>query len=314
MRPASSATLLSPSGEAAPDATPPDARLWARALGAAPNAKFAATAEVYRHAGLARPRTLEALMQANIEFTYRYYVRLAQLLRTASGARLRASVNPSGSERLIHVASRGRGVMLVSAHLGDFDVVGSWLAHTLGLEVVVISDAVPQGAREAFFQHVRRSAGLLLRRRETTGLAQVQADLRAGRVVLWMLDRRPTGPAVEGSLLGQPAWLPGALPFLRRRTGCSLLPAVTTTGGDGVRSLHVGAEVCLRTHGSSSRMLDELAKTVGAGIRRAPWQWHVPVDPAQLCFAWIAADVSGAPGVRPVLPPAEICDRAAPAR
>ncbi|HXD56225.1 MAG TPA: hypothetical protein VN618_15825 [Solirubrobacteraceae bacterium] len=268
-----------------PDGALPAPALWARALATTPSRKFTATSAVYHYTGLARQAALAKLVQANIEFTYRYYLRLTQLLSAGSSAHLRASVDPSGSERLFRAASRGRGVLLVSAHLGDFDVVGSWLALTMGLEVVVVSDSVPERLREQFFQRVREGAGLLLRRSDDTTLMDVEADLRAGRLVLWMLDRRPAGPAVVGQLLGRTAWLPAAVPILARRTQCPVVAAVTITAPHDVRSLHVGNEIHVGDTGASfQRVLRELAQTVGAGIRKAPWQWHVPVDRNQLCF------------------------------
>ena len=243
-----------------------------------PNEKFRATADVHRHVGID-----DASVEANVEFTYRYYCRLLRLRSAVARSALLESVDPSGSERLLEAAARGRGIILASAHLGDFDVVGAWLAKVMELEVVVITDAVAERSRQAFFDGVRRAGGLIVRRRADTRMADIECDLARGRVVLWMLDRTARGPAVQGQWLGQPALLPVAPYVVARRTGCSLIAGATITGGDGRRSLVIGDALRIDAgSGDLGETLSTLAATLCDAIRAAPWQWHVPVRLEQL--------------------------------
>jgi KDO2-lipid IV(A) lauroyltransferase len=194
-------------------------------------------------------------------------------------------VDPDGIHSLTDALSRHRGVILVSAHVGDFDVIGSWLAQAMGMEVVVITDAVAERSRQAFFDDIRRAGGLILRRRRDTRLADLEGDLRAGRVVLWMLDRAARGPAVKVQWLGRPALLSVAPYALARKTGCSLIAGVTTTRADGSRSLHIDEGLRIGTSRPDPlQALTALATTLTDGILHAPWQWHVPVRREQLCF------------------------------
>lgn len=264
---------------------PPPRANWARALACAPSAKFRATADVYRHVGFGGRGGLNAVVEANVEFTYQYYCRLPRLRWTATRAALLETVQPDCIERLTDAVSRRRGVILASAHVGDFDVAGLWLSQAMGLEVVVVSDPVAERPRQAFFDGIRRASGLILRRRERTRLADLERDLRAGRVVLWMLDRAARGPAVQGRWLGRSALLPVAPYVLARRTGCSLIAGVTTTCEDDSRLLHIGEEFRVESSGPDlMQALSALATTLSDGIFQAPWQWHVPVSLEQLCF------------------------------
>ena len=247
---------------------------------------------MYRHAGFGDDRNLDDVVQANLEFTYRYYCRLTQLKSTAARAALFETVDPRGIGRLTDALSGKRGVILTSAHVGDFDIVGSWLAQAMGVKVVVVTDAVAERTRQVLFDDVRRAGGLILRRRHDTRLADLERDLRAGRVVLWMLDRAARGPAVKAQWLGRSAMLPVAPYALARKTGCALIAGVTTTRDDGSRLLHIDEELRISPSGTDpGQALTALATTLSDGIRHAPWQWHIPVRLEQLCFErWSGRD------------------------
>ena len=135
---------------------------------------------MYRHAGLGDDGDLDAVVQANLEFTYRYYGRLTQLRCSAARAALFETVDPRGIERLTDALSGKRGVILTSAHVGDFDIVGSWLAQAMGVKVVVVTDAVAERTRQVLFDDVRRAGGLILRRRYDTRLADLERTFGRG--------------------------------------------------------------------------------------------------------------------------------------
>jgi KDO2-lipid IV(A) lauroyltransferase len=259
---------------------------WSQVLGKLPNQKFAVTEEIYRRTELVQTADAASIAAANVEFTYRYYARLERLRHGATRQRLHAAVDDSGADDLHTALRTGRGVVLVSAHLGDFDVAGSWIAQRLGREVVVISNEVPEAVRQRWFEDVRRKSGVLLRRSNQTRFADVQSDLRRGRVVLFMIDRLTPGPALEGCLLGQPAQLPVAPYALARQTGATLICGTTTTERDGRRLLTAQrpGQAAEDRHDASS-VVSAAADILSRHIRRCPWQWHVPADVRELPFA-----------------------------
>jgi lauroyl/myristoyl acyltransferase len=172
--------------------------------------------------------------------------------------------------------------------------VGSWLAQVIGLEVVVVVDAVAVGARQSSFDSVRRASGVILRRRDATRIADLEGDLRRGRVVLWMLDRTVRGPSLEGQLLGLPVLLPVAPYALAHRTGASLLCGVTTTRSDGRRKLFVRPRIDVGEYDAQTALL-AIAEWLGDQIRQRPWQWHVPAELHQLTL-FSACSQDGQPG------------------
>jgi phosphatidylinositol dimannoside acyltransferase len=269
---------------------PPTPARWAPALGLIPNRKFAATARAYELAGFTRPGEAAPLVAANVEFAYRYYSRLARLRYAATRRQLLASVDEAGAGPLRGAVARGAGVLLVSAHLGDFDVAGSWLAQVLGVEVVVVLDPVAEAARQRWFDGVRRASGVILRRRGATRLKDVEGDLRRGRVVLFMLDRRTPGPAVAGELLGRPALLPVAPYVLARRTGAEVVCGTTITRPDGRRELLTERRPALdEGERTAVAFLGPLADALTRHLSCCPWQWHIPARLDQL--AWVTGHV-----------------------
>src|SRR4051795_2384745 len=101
---------------------------WVAGLSRRPNGKFASTAEVHGFVGIERP----GLLTDHVEFVYRYYGRLLTLLSARRRRDLQGSIEPVGHEYLLEALEHGRGAVLVSAHLGDFDLAGSWLTQVDG--------------------------------------------------------------------------------------------------------------------------------------------------------------------------------------
>lgn len=274
---------------------PPTPAAWASLLGQVPNRKFEATTRAYEMAGFAPAGDLPRLVAANVEFAYRYYTRLARLRYAGPRRRLLASIDPAGTTPLREAVAQNAGVLLVSAHLGDFDIAGAWIAQEMGVEIVVVADPVAEPARQRWFDSIRRASGIIIRTRGATRLEDVETDLRRRRVVLFMLDRRSPGPGIAGELMGRPALLPLAPYVLARRTGAQVVFGSTTTHAGGHQDL-LTERLCVLDEGeiTATAFLAPLAHAMTRHVCRCPWQWHVPADFDQL--AYVTEQYNGAVG------------------
>jgi lauroyl/myristoyl acyltransferase len=259
----------------------PSASRWARALAALPNRKFGAARTTLQACGLLPTHGADQALAAHVEFVYGYYARLALLADAASRRRLQRSVAPQGGEHLQRALGLGRGLVLVSAHLGEFDLAGSWLAEQAGCQVVAVVDPVAEAARQRLFDGLRGRSGILLRRRDQTSLADLEADLGRGRAVLIMLDRAAPSVRLHGALLGRPARLSVAPAALARRASAPMLVASTMTKGAHERVVRFSA---VSTAERAPDLLAELADELGRHIAACPWQWHIPARLEQLPF------------------------------
>jgi lauroyl/myristoyl acyltransferase len=264
-----------------------------RVLGSAtirlPNRKFAATRRVYELTGLAQsPNTLDELVRRNTEFTYAYYMRLARLRESRYRRRLFDTMQFTGTSALHDAAEQGRGIVLLSAHIGDFDAAGAWLASELDITPVITVGSVAEAARQRFFDDARRSCGVVIRRLGATRRDDLLHDLQQGRMVLMMVDRRPIGRTVPMAFLGQTIHAPHAVWELARSADAVVVAGAAWRTDDGGSTLwcgvaQTGAEVAADDGLGAQRTIDELSDVV----RSVPHQFHVPADLAQM--SWRAA-------------------------
>jgi KDO2-lipid IV(A) lauroyltransferase len=118
----------------------------------------------------------------------------------------------------------GRGLILVTLHLGNFDLVGQVLA-AHGYRLTVPVERMQPQALFDFLVQQRTRNGISLVPVEHASRDLVRA-LRVGDIVGLAGDRNISGKAALVSVFGRPASLPLGPVSLARRTGCPLLFAV----------------------------------------------------------------------------------------
>ena len=250
-----------------------------------PGRKAASARRVMRELGLADERELERTVRANLAFSWRYYGRLLLLTVGPLRRRLRATVNVDGLDNLREALCDGRGAVVVSAHIGDFEIMGAWLAQTFGARLVVPVSEVRPTLRQWFFDHVRRDCGLTLVRETDLQLRDVVRELRQGSLVVLMLDRRPGGPGLTLDLMDKPAAVSRAACVFARRADVAVVPIAGELRPDGRRVLHIGTPA-RPGDAARGRPAEVLMQTVCSPledlIRARPEQWHLPADALQL--------------------------------
>jgi len=262
-------------------------RALGRVVTVLPNHKFGVTRSVALEADLVSGDGDAAFIRANAAFVWNYYARVVRLAARRSRDRLLDRVTAVGEHHLRTAEAHARGVILLSVHLGDFDLAGAWLAARRGLTPVVVSRPLLPRWREATFSGIRRRCGVVVRDANSTALASLEDDLNQGRAILAMLDRRPPGPTSTLKMLGKPAVASLAVATLAARTRAPLLPAATWRSRRGSVIAWFGAPtVALRVTEAVTAMA-AAAETLSTLIRDHPEQWHVPSDLRQLAWSGI---------------------------
>lgn len=243
--------------------------------------KIEATVRAYLHGGLAADtRAATRLAIRNLGFTAGYYARLWPLLATPTRRSLLRTVRPEGEGPVIDAAAAGLGVVLVAAHLGDFDLAGHWVSARTGRRLVIATELASPTWRGGIYDRIRESGGFRVRRLGTTTLRDLADDLTHGDIVLVMADRQPAGRTLPATLLGAAAVLSTAPTQLSAVTGAPIISAATLTTR-ACRIVSFG-----RAHSASDASDHAWAPAVmselGDVIHRAPQQWHVPADTRQL--------------------------------
>lgn len=205
---------------------------------------------------------------------YRHLARTSvEIVRFDDAAVAAVRADP-GWEAFDAALARGVGVIVASAHLGNFELGGRVLAQRCRLLDVV----KPLGNRrvDAWLQRERGRSGIGTVTVDGAAAA-VLSHLRGGGVVSLLLDQDAGAAGIRIPFLGHEAsaW-PGAARF-SLQTGCPVVPMGIIRQADGSHRLQVGSPLV-----PAGRVADEagiraytaeISAAVETFIRLAPEQW-----------------------------------------
>ncbi|MFO7655289.1 MAG: lysophospholipid acyltransferase family protein [Candidatus Krumholzibacteriia bacterium] len=217
---------------------------------------------------------LRALTRANFVHYGQVLAETARLplLVPASLAR---HVEFTGSERFEEARARGRGVVLISGHYGNWDLLA--VAQALaGYEIHVVTRRLHSRGADRAWQEMRRAQGVRFLPDHGSS-RDILRLLRAGKTVGLILDQHVGGRrGVPVRFLGRPAWTARAAAVLAARTGCAVLP-VFNCRGDGRYHVEFGPEIPLAVgrDAAETELLttQRYSDVLEAFIRRHPEQW-----------------------------------------
>jgi lauroyl/myristoyl acyltransferase len=127
---------------------------------------------------------------------------------------------------------RGRGVLLLTPHLGNWELGGALLAQR-GVNLLAITQAEPDSGLTELRASSRARWGIETVVIGGDGFAFVEIikRLQEGAVVALLVDRPPAQSATEVEMCGRPFRASVAPAELARATGCALLGVVVTRLG-----------------------------------------------------------------------------------
>ncbi|HLI26814.1 MAG TPA: phosphatidylinositol mannoside acyltransferase [Chloroflexota bacterium] len=234
--------------------------------------------------GPQRAHLAPRLARASFANYGRYLVDMLRL----SGRECRALDGRLVVDGLEHIAAafaRGRGLIMVGAHLGNSDLGGALFA-ARGYPVHVIAERLHPPRWNALVQATRRDCGLQVL--ETTAPPrEILRVLRRNEVLCLLVDRplHHDGSGVPVRFFGAPTRVPAGAATLALRTGAALLAACMVRVGDGFR-LEVRPVREVARSGDRAADIQQLTQHVmdalAEFIRRYPEQWFMfrPMWPA----------------------------------
>jgi KDO2-lipid IV(A) lauroyltransferase len=202
-----------------------------------------------------------------------------------SAADISAMVDVQGMEHFEAVMTRGKGAILVSPHLGNYNLA-TQIAVARRIKAHIIAERLKPPKAHNLINGMRQRLGLHLIPLDDPNLARaIFKLLRAGEVLGLAMDREMTGNGVAVELCGQPAMLPAGPVTLALRLGVPLVP-VRVRRLTNRRSV-VTVYPPLDLERSSDRDQDivagtqRLARLLEEMVRATPDQWVVlqPVWP-----------------------------------
>ena len=189
-----------------------------------------------------------------------------------------SAVAVEGEEHLRRALERGRGVIALSAHLGNFTMIGTRLAAAGYPFSVVVKQ--PKDERFArLIDHYRAMVGIqtISAKPRREAARQILKALRRNEVILLIADEFKSG-GVEVEFLGRTAPAPRGPATLALRTGAAVLPTFVTRDHEDRLTLRIGEEVRLVKTGDLQKDVAANASLFAghleAMVRRYPDQWN----------------------------------------
>lgn len=177
-------------------------------------------------------------------------------------------------ERYESVFKRGRGVIVITGHFGNFDLLACSQALN-GVPLAIISKQLHDRSANRVWMNNRKKMGLHIFY-EKKNARQVIVWLRRGNVLGLVCDQRTS--AAQGGILspffGRNVWTPTTAAKLALRTGSALLPVISVRGEDGCHDIHIGEEIQWSSTGSSHSDIQSITDVINSKLEK--WVADIP--------------------------------------
>ena len=184
-------------------------------------------------------------------------------------------VTIEGEEHLKAAVAKGKGVILLTGHVGAFEFVGSFAGlsgyNPLGLGTALKDEKLNQ---------------LLLLNRTSRGIEPVQRGketfklikgLKSGRLIIMLIDQDTKVKSRFVNFLGKPASTPIGAALMAQKTGAAVVPVYISMQPDHSQLLRVHPEVPIYSTGDEEHDLiqntQRISDTTEAAILKNPEQW-----------------------------------------
>jgi KDO2-lipid IV(A) lauroyltransferase len=235
---------------------------------------------MWTHLGIAFPEKSEEEREALLRGCARHFgLMLAEVswLWSAQARDVEALCAFEGREHMDSALEEGRGVMITTAHCGN------WELHSASLPIAGIP--LMAAARQLDDPRLDR---LVMKMRTRFGTAVVPRGPSAAKHLVRMLARKgatgllidqdiPSIPGVFVPFFGRPAWTPSGAAMLAIRRRCPVVPGFIHRRPDGTHQTDFHPPLPMPEGGSPEDRVEELTAAATACIERQirahPEQW-----------------------------------------
>jgi Kdo2-lipid IVA lauroyltransferase/acyltransferase len=217
--------------------------------------------------GLTRSQA-ETLIQRNL-VTLGRTIADAVRLRTMSRHELNRLVRFEGVKHFHDALSEGRGALLLSAHVGNWEVLSAALC-LAGIPLNVVARRPDDAVLADNLEQLRGRWGAHTIWRDR-GMLPVMRALRRNEVVAVLIDQATDVPGAYLPFLGVPAFTPTGPARLALRTGVPVIPAHIRETDDGYVAVVEPRFECKTV--DEHDLTEAWNEMIGSWIREAPESW-----------------------------------------
>lgn len=177
-------------------------------------------------------------------------------------------------EQLERVKRMGRGALLVTAHLGNWELAGAALV-ARGYPITAVAQRQGQKKLDNLFMSYRRKRGITVLPLSLTVVRQLLEVLKRGEFVALLADRDYTPRHQAVSFFGAPACLPRGPAWIASHYQVPILPGFMLRKPDDRFLLRLYPILNESGVESEEQLHLQLRDVLEDGIRRDPTQWFM---------------------------------------
>src|SRR5919108_913693 len=223
-------------------------------------------------------KELQRISRLNFRNHAKAYADLMQLPR-AHVETMRPLLKVRGWEYLEEARALGKGVLVVSCHMGSYEVVAAIWSATLAPVSFFAEEVEPRTLFE-WYRDTRARLGISVLTLDHGGIRKVLQALREQEMVITAIDRDIAGTGHVMPFFGRPAPIPLGPAAIALRLGTPLFPVCVyrlpddTYMAEGAPLVHAVSTGDSRADQVTAT--EQLLRQIERFIQSHPEQWHVP--------------------------------------
>ena len=224
------------------------------------------------------PRGLHRISWLNFRNHAKAYADLMMLPRTHVET-MRPRLNVHGWQYLEEARALGKGVLVVSCHMGSYEVCAAIWSSTLAPVSFFAEELEPRALFE-WYRDTRARLGISVLTLDFGGIRKVLQALQDQEMVITAIDRDIAGTGYLMPFFGKLASIPLGPAAIALRLGTPLFPVCVyrlpddTFMAEGAPLVH--ATPTGNPRADQVRATGELLRHIERFIQQHPEQWHVP--------------------------------------
>lgn len=181
-----------------------------------------------------------------------------------------------GAQNLESAFQRGKGLLLVTAHLGNWELLGAYLG-TQHKSSAVAQDLYDPRFDELInrFRIEKLGAAAMIKR--GMALRGILEALKDQQGILVLCDQDTGQDGVFVPFFGKLAWTQSGVARIAQKTGAALVPAFLVRGADGRFEVHVEKEIAMPPGQDKEKEILEatrrITEVMEKYVRAYPDQW-----------------------------------------
>lgn len=224
------------------------------------------------------PKALRRVSWLNFRDHAKAYADLMQL-PSARVEAMRPRLKVIGWEHLDAARAAGKGVLVVSCHMGSYEVVSAIWSATLAPVSFFAEELEPRALFE-WYRETRARLGISVLTLDHGGIRKVLEALREQEMVITAIDRDITGTGHLMPFFGRPAPIPLGPAAIALRLGTPLFPVCCYRLPDDSYMAEGSPLIYAQSTGDARadqvRTTEEVLRRIEGFIEKHPEQWHVP--------------------------------------